>query len=490
MSTTHRSVSFANKLEYPFDGIAFASGICLGDVDNDGGNELVAASTDGELFIYKGTHPNPWRGPDGQGTYTCVAVGDIRNVGLNSVICVTAEGVCSILEFEAIEIDTVPTSRRASNASSIAMRWDGSSQAAATVQTVPEPSPCLEEAKSWLSQLGQTYTQQIPVNTKVLLLADVDGDGMNELIIGKTDRVVLTYRWSADRGCLEPIWTIEFQQQVGSVTSVSTSLGILLGVAQPDGTMIIIDSAGKKMLESEKFKSSNESPDAKGVETQILGCVRWQAKEMSDSSEGKSGSVEHLMVNAICTSAGLLKVQTMNESIWQLQFDRRLFALRKVDVTGDGFDEIVTCAWDGYTIIADRYQNTLRYDFAREVCTFAAGEYAVNKGVNETSLVYVTLQQPETKECVITIFYDLGVSSVQAINMSTSTSITMLRESRAKLAKVGLQGESIEHLCQSLLKNGPRIRAELERTISRKSENTVISNDNSSSAITTLTNIQ
>ena len=132
---THRSVSFSHKLSHPFDGTAFANGVCLGDVDNDGGHELVVAATEGQvrrclpaschlaallyawnpapflffiknnppqllpstyllqLSIYKGTNPVPWRGPENQGTFTCVTVGDIKNTGSNAVVCATAEGV-------------------------------------------------------------------------------------------------------------------------------------------------------------------------------------------------------------------------------------------------------------------------------------------------------------------------------------------------------------------------------------------------------------
>lgn len=46
---THRSVSFSHKLSHPFDGTAFANGVCLGDVDNDGGHELVVAATEGQV---------------------------------------------------------------------------------------------------------------------------------------------------------------------------------------------------------------------------------------------------------------------------------------------------------------------------------------------------------------------------------------------------------------------------------------------------------
>jgi hypothetical protein len=38
---------------------------------------------------------------------------------------------------------------------------------------------------------GAQTTEHLPVNIKVLLIADVDGDGLNELVVGKTDRVVI-----------------------------------------------------------------------------------------------------------------------------------------------------------------------------------------------------------------------------------------------------------------------------------------------------------
>lgn len=39
------------------------------------------------------------------------------------------------------------------------------------------------------------HSQRIPANAKDILLADVDGDGLIEMVLGLTDRVVRSYRW-------------------------------------------------------------------------------------------------------------------------------------------------------------------------------------------------------------------------------------------------------------------------------------------------------
>jgi hypothetical protein len=39
------------------------------------------------------------------------------------------------------------------------------------------------------------YHQSFPTNSKVGLVADVDGDGVKELIIASTDRVVRVFKW-------------------------------------------------------------------------------------------------------------------------------------------------------------------------------------------------------------------------------------------------------------------------------------------------------
>lgn len=48
-----RAISLVNRLEFEFSGVVVRKGLALGDVDNDGQNELVVGNENGELFIFK-----------------------------------------------------------------------------------------------------------------------------------------------------------------------------------------------------------------------------------------------------------------------------------------------------------------------------------------------------------------------------------------------------------------------------------------------------
>lgn len=66
------------------------------------------------------------------------------------------------------------------------------------------------------------HVQRIPTNTKIVLIADVDKDGANEMILGLTDRVVRSYRWSSNAdlgtGKLIGLNKWECTNQIGTVT--------------------------------------------------------------------------------------------------------------------------------------------------------------------------------------------------------------------------------------------------------------------------------
>lgn len=66
------------------------------------------------------------------------------------------------------------------------------------------------------------HVQRIPTNTKIVLIADVDKDGANEMILGLTDRVVRSYRWSSNAdlgtGKLVGLNKWECTNQIGTVT--------------------------------------------------------------------------------------------------------------------------------------------------------------------------------------------------------------------------------------------------------------------------------
>lgn len=70
--------------------------------------------------------------------------------------------------------------------------------------------------------------------------------------------------------------------------------------------------------------------------------------------------------------------------------DHQIFALCRLDVTGDGADEIVACSWDGQTYILDQEQNSVRFQFEEPVRAFCTGKYSVTPGNATSCLVYNT----------------------------------------------------------------------------------------------------
>jgi len=165
-----RAVSFVDRIELDFSGSVFKNAITLGDVDNDGMYELVVGNQNGEVFIFKGTNNKYWRRACDLGMVTALVIGDVFNKGANSLVAVNGEGWCYIFDFTA-------------------------------------------ENEGEL--MRPTHVQRIPANAKVLLLHDVNADGLLELVIGLTDRVVRTYQWTKNKLLGLNKW--EFANQIGAV---------------------------------------------------------------------------------------------------------------------------------------------------------------------------------------------------------------------------------------------------------------------------------
>ena len=132
-----RAVSFVDRLELDYSGSVFKNAITLGDVDNDGMHELVVGNQNGDVLIFKGTGNKCWRKACDLGMVTAVVIGDVFNKGANSLVVVNGEGWCYIFDLMA-------------------------------------------ENEGEL--MKATHVQRIPANAKVLLLHDVNSDGLGNHI--------------------------------------------------------------------------------------------------------------------------------------------------------------------------------------------------------------------------------------------------------------------------------------------------------------------
>ncbi|XP_029415639.1 KICSTOR complex protein ITFG2 isoform X2 [Nannospalax galili] len=375
-----RSVSYVQRVALDFSGSLFPHAICLGDVDNDALNELVVGDTSGKLSVYKNDDNRPWL------TCTCQ--------GMNLVVAVSAEGWFHLF-------DLTPTK---------ALDASGHHETLAEEQR-------------------PVFKQHIPANTKVMLINDIDGDGCFELVVGYTDRVVRAFRWEELAEGPEHVtgqlvslkkWMLEGQVDSLSVTPGPLGLPELV-VSQPGCAYAVLLCTWNKDTDSplaseEPAEGSRETPATrdvvlhqtsgrihnKNVSTHLIGNI----KQGHNPETGSSG------LFALCTLDGTLKLmQEADKLLWSVQVDHQLFALEKLDVTGNGHEEVVACAWDGQTYIIDHNRAVVRFQVDENIRAFCAGLYACKEGRNSPCLVYVTFNQK------IYVYWEVQLERMESTNL-------------------------------------------------------------------------
>ncbi|OXB72239.1 UNVERIFIED_CONTAM: hypothetical protein H355_013418 [Colinus virginianus] len=393
-----RSVSYVQRVALEFGGSLFPHAICLGDADNDTLNELVVGDTTGKLYVYKNDDSKPWT---------------VRSCqGMNLAVAVSAEGWFHLF-------DLTSSSKH------------------------PDASGHHELAE----EQKPVFKQHIPANTKVMLISDIDGDGKCELVVGYTDRVVRAFRWedlseNSDHVCGQLIllkkWLLEGQVDSLSVNPGPAGLPEMM-VSQPGcGYAILLctwDSEQQPVSEGRDSSATSREASVrdvilhqtsgrihnKNVSTHLIGSIGREynsypvAKLVIFSISAATGcsSVDNGSgLFALCTLDGTLKLmEGADRLLWSVQVDHQLFALEKLDVTGNGHEEVIACAWDGQTYIIDHNRTVARFQADENVSAFCAGLYACKRGSNSPCLVYVSFSQK------IYIYWDVQLERMESTNL-------------------------------------------------------------------------
>ncbi|VDI31615.1 Hypothetical predicted protein, partial [Mytilus galloprovincialis] len=251
----------------------------------------------------------------------------------------------------------------------------------------------------------------------------LDGDGQIEIVVAYSDRVVRCFRWRQDSssdmleagtgsstGNLIQISQWQLSGQIGSLTvNLSEEGKPELLVAQPGGTYVklclTVVTGGESPGQSESTFVEERLGSARirnsMITTEIVGGI-------NKGNRGKAGGGTFY---ALSTLDGTLILIENKEILWSLQVDHQLFALTKLDVTGNGTEEVVCCGWDGQTYIVNHTRDVVRYQFEENVTAFTAGLYSVNQKDNVPSFVYATFNNK------IFIYYNITLPRVESTNL-------------------------------------------------------------------------
>ncbi|XP_011312464.1 integrin-alpha FG-GAP repeat-containing protein 2 isoform X2 [Fopius arisanus] len=265
-----RAVNFVDRLQWDIAGNVFRHGLAIGDVDNDGDNELVVGTSKGDLLIFKGS--DIWHKTTGLGLITCLAIGDIFNYGRNALVVICGDGW--------VHIFYSPRSVNPNTGFSTVVNKECLDNA--KLDAIFEHNP--GEVDQMSGKMECVHLQRIPTNTKIVLLADIDRDGANEMIIGLTDRVVRSYRWSSNAdlgtGKLIGLNKWECANQIGTLTLQHTNDRTpTLLVAQPGGTFMRIKCTSDNCRSQETCVQSETAEGC--IDYQTLGISRMRNSNIS-----------------------------------------------------------------------------------------------------------------------------------------------------------------------------------------------------------------
>ena len=129
----------------------------------------------------------------------------------------------------------------------------------------------------------------------------------------------------------------------------------------------------------------------------------------------------------------------MESIMWNLQVDHQLMCLSKVDVTGDGLEEVVASSWDGQTYIISQDRQAVRFQAEENVATFVSGMFSLKPGLTKPALVYVTFDNK------IQLYHNLGLE--RGISLSSLVHWPgMLESAQEELQELGVDTEDMKQL--------------------------------------------
>uniref|UniRef100_A0A1Y1KZH5 Uncharacterized protein n=1 Tax=Photinus pyralis TaxID=7054 RepID=A0A1Y1KZH5_PHOPY len=171
------------------------------------------------------------------------------------------------------------------------------------------------------------------------------------------------------------------------------------------------------------FSSRTESLVGSRIDYQFLGISRARNQNISTEIVGdliqrrSPESTKKGRPYSVATLDGTIMLVHDDIITWSIAVDHQIFSLHKMDVTGDGCDNIIACSWDGQTYILDQDKNVVKFQLEESVQSFDCGYYNLHGGVNSTCFVYATFHNK------IYLYYDIPLTKMTCKRFEPDLSI-------------------------------------------------------------------
>ena len=173
-NTKIKDISFSNRIVIASKGNILPNCLIFNDIDNDSNNELILGTISGELCIYKFNMIYPYMICSNLGTISCITYTSLPLICNTCLIVITVEGKCYLFDPSLINRDL--------NTNTNNELYDNFYVDKSSTAPPIKIQPC--------------FTFTVPCNITAATVADINNDGILELILGSSSKVLYIFIFS------------------------------------------------------------------------------------------------------------------------------------------------------------------------------------------------------------------------------------------------------------------------------------------------------
>jgi hypothetical protein len=338
---------------------------------------------DGRLVVYKGSEAtSPSARSSNLGSIISVlSYYNLKGMGLNTVVVVTATGLLHLFDFNCEKEGT-----------------DGNDVRPLITLSIPFGATCALVVPHCGSMgpalfIGTAEGSVVAISINNPSIPHSSSPTHTHRTSGTTTLKEDTTKWMD--GCDIDVvgsWTVEGKVSSLAVASSSLSDDSAVLVGLEIGNVVVIDFSSGRGSTITNTKTST----ARGGTSGTAGTTsNHQVISVGQASVSIAGGFKDFSF-CVGTLSGILHVYTIDKGttpvkLWENRINEALFAVERCDIFETGDSHVVTCAWNGRTHITDvNTGSSVSFNPRHNVGGFAAGRFALQPKSNDFCLFYLT----------------------------------------------------------------------------------------------------